>query len=73
MGGRQTNSGEHQLALLMLKVLPADGVLPEAAGNPGETSGHNRAEPRLGHANDRYLRLYTNPPDDIAASYIEDL
>ena len=40
-----------------------------------ETSGHNRAEleRRLGHANDRYLRLYTNPPDDIAASYIEDI
>jgi site-specific recombinase XerD len=40
-----------------------------------ETSGHNRAEleRRLGHANDRYLRLYTNPPDDVAASYIEDL
>ncbi len=40
-----------------------------------ETSGHNRAEleHRLGHANDRYLRLYTNPPDDIAASYVEDL
>ncbi|MCA2230023.1 site-specific integrase [Nonomuraea aurantiaca] len=40
-----------------------------------QTSGHNRAEleRRLGHANDRYLRLYTTPPDDIAASYIEDL
>jgi site-specific recombinase XerD len=40
-----------------------------------EASGHNRAEleRRLGHANDRYLRLYTNPPDDIAAGYIEDL
>ena len=40
-----------------------------------ETSGHNRAEleRRLGHANDRYLRLYTNPPDDIAAGYVEDL
>ncbi|MGW4796312.1 tyrosine-type recombinase/integrase [Nonomuraea sp. NPDC004297] len=40
-----------------------------------QTSGHNRAEleRRLGHANDRYLRLYTNPPDDIAASYVEDL
>jgi integrase len=40
-----------------------------------ETSGHNRAEleRRLGHAKDRYLRLYTNPPDDIAASYVEDL
>lgn len=40
-----------------------------------ETSGHNRAEleRRLGHANDRYLRLYTNPPDDIAANYVEDL
>ncbi|MET8051537.1 tyrosine-type recombinase/integrase [Streptosporangium sp. NPDC005286] len=40
-----------------------------------ESSGHNRAEleRRLGHANDRYLRLYTNPPDDIAAAYVEDL
>ena len=39
-----------------------------------ETSGHNRAEleRRLGHANGRYLRLYTNPPDDIAAGYVED-
>jgi site-specific recombinase XerD len=39
-----------------------------------EASGHNRAEleRRLGHANDRYLRLYTNPPDDIAAGYVED-
>ncbi|MGN9847315.1 hypothetical protein ACTMTI_55520 [Nonomuraea sp. H19] len=35
-----------------------------------QTSGHNCAELecRLGHAKDRYLRLYTNPPDDIAAS-----
>ncbi|MGV9326074.1 tyrosine-type recombinase/integrase [Streptosporangium sandarakinum] len=40
-----------------------------------QASGHDRAEleRRLGHANDRYLRLYTNPPDDIAAGYIEDL
>ncbi|MGW0807759.1 hypothetical protein [Nonomuraea sp. NPDC002799] len=40
-----------------------------------QASGHNRAEleRRLGHANDRYLRLYTNPPDDIAADYVEDL
>ncbi|WP_436975701.1 tyrosine-type recombinase/integrase [Nonomuraea angiospora] len=40
-----------------------------------QASGHNRAEleRRLGHANDRYLRLYTNPPDDIAAGYLEDL
>ena len=30
-------------------------------------------ERRLGHANGRYLRLYTNPPDDIAADYVEDL
>jgi len=38
-------------------------------------SGHNRAEleRRLGHANDRYLRLYTNPPDDIAAGWAENL
>ena len=36
-------------------------------------SGHNRAEleRRLGHANDRYLRLYTNPPEDIAAGWAE--
>jgi integrase len=38
-------------------------------------SGHNRAEleRRLGHANDRYLRLYTNPPEDIAAGWAERL
>jgi len=38
-------------------------------------SGHNRAEleRRLGHANDRYLRLYTNPPEDIAAGWAENL
>ncbi len=40
-----------------------------------QNSGHNRAEleRRLGHANDRYLKLYTNPPDDVAAGYVEDL
>jgi integrase len=38
-------------------------------------SEHNRAEleRRLGHANDLYLRLYTNPPDKIAAGYVENL
>jgi integrase len=38
-------------------------------------SGHNRAEleRRLGHANERYLRLYTNPPEDVAASWVEKL
>lgn len=36
---------------------------------------HNRAEleRRLGHANDRYLRLYTNLPEDVAASWAENL
>jgi site-specific recombinase XerC len=38
-------------------------------------SGHNRAElqRRLDHANDRYLTLYTNPPEDIAAGWAENL
>jgi integrase len=38
-------------------------------------SGHNRAEleRRLGHANERYLKLYTNPPDDEAAELVEEL
>jgi len=38
-------------------------------------SGHHRAELecRLGHANERYLKLYTNPPDDEAARLVEDL
>jgi hypothetical protein len=38
-------------------------------------SGHNRAEleRRLGHASDRYLKLYTNPPEDIAAGWAEGL
>ncbi len=35
-----------------------------------ERAEHER---RLGHANDRYLRLYTNPPDDNAVGYVEDL
>ncbi|TDE57706.1 hypothetical protein E1295_06975 [Nonomuraea mesophila] len=30
-------------------------------------------ERRLGHANERYLKLYTNPPEEIAAGYVEDL
>ncbi|WP_157594907.1 hypothetical protein [Streptosporangium amethystogenes] len=40
-----------------------------------QASGHNRAEleRRLGHANERYLKLYTNPPEEIAASFVEDL
>jgi site-specific recombinase XerD len=40
-----------------------------------QASGHNRAEleRRLGHANDRYLRLYTNPPEEIAAGWVENL
>ncbi|MFF5211028.1 tyrosine-type recombinase/integrase [Streptosporangium sp. NPDC000396] len=39
-----------------------------------QASGHNHAEleRRLGHSSDRYLRIYTNPPDDIAAAYVED-
>jgi integrase len=40
-----------------------------------QASGHNQAEleRRLGHANERYLKLYTNPPEEIAAAYVEDL
>ncbi|HUR08988.1 MAG TPA: tyrosine-type recombinase/integrase [Nonomuraea sp.] len=39
-----------------------------------EETGHNAAEleRRLGHGNGRYLKVYTNPPGDIAAGYIED-
>ncbi|WP_406319969.1 hypothetical protein [Streptosporangium sp. NBC_01639] len=35
-----------------------------------QASGHNRAEleRRLGHANDRYLRLYTNPTTSPSAA-----
>ncbi|MFC6369771.1 tyrosine-type recombinase/integrase [Nonomuraea thailandensis] len=38
-------------------------------------TGHDRAElkRRLGPASKRYLRLYTGPPDDNAADYVEDL
>ena len=28
-------------------------------------------ERRLGHRSERYIKLYTNPPSHIAASYIE--
>lgn len=30
-------------------------------------------ERRLGHRSDRYIKVYTNPPEDVAASYIENL
>ncbi|MER6008376.1 hypothetical protein ABT120_58290 [Nonomuraea angiospora] len=40
-----------------------------------QASGRNRAEleRRLGHANERYLKLHTNPPEEITAGYVEDL
>lgn len=30
-------------------------------------------ERRLGHRSERYIKVYTNPPEDVAASYIEEL
>jgi len=30
-------------------------------------------ERRLGHRSERYLSVYTNPPEHLAASYIEHL
>ena len=30
-------------------------------------------ERRLGHRSQRYIARYTNPPEDIAAAYIEDM
>lgn len=30
-------------------------------------------ERRLGHRSQRYIKRYTNPPSDVAASYIEDM
>ena len=66
----ETADRERQLGVLR----PHD-LRPTFGYRLSETSGHNRAEleRRLGHANNRYLRLYTNPPDDIAAGYVEDL
>ncbi|GAA3845361.1 hypothetical protein GCM10022226_80700 [Sphaerisporangium flaviroseum] len=66
----QTTDPDRQLGALR----PHDARHTFAFGL-SQASGHNRAEleRRLGHANDRYLRLYTNPPDDIAAGYVEDL
>ncbi|GAA3074243.1 hypothetical protein GCM10017600_26880 [Streptosporangium carneum] len=48
---------------------------PTFACQLSEASGHTRAEleHRLGHANDRYLKLCANPPGDVAAAYVEDL
>jgi integrase len=30
-------------------------------------------ERRLGHRSDRYIKVYTNPPEEVAAEYVEDL
>jgi site-specific recombinase XerD len=30
-------------------------------------------ERRLGHRSDRYIKIYTNPPEAVAASYVEEL
>ncbi|MBS7531175.1 tyrosine-type recombinase/integrase [Hazenella sp. IB182353] len=30
-------------------------------------------ERRLGHRSDRYIKLYTNPPEEVAAGYVEEL
>ena len=29
-------------------------------------------ERRLGHRSQRYIQRYTNPPEDVAATYVED-
>ena len=29
-------------------------------------------ERRLGHGSQRYIQRYTNPPEDVAAGYVED-
>lgn len=62
--------GERQLGVLR----PHDGR-HTFAYRLSAASGHNRPEleRRLGHANDRYLRLYTNPPEDVAAGWAEEL
>jgi integrase len=58
LGGLTPHDGRHTFAYRLSK-----------------ESGHNRAEleRRLGHANERYLRLYTNPPEAEAARLVEDL
>jgi hypothetical protein len=53
-------------------VTALDSPARPAAAGPGHRATDPELERRLGHANDRYLRLYTNPPDDIAAGYVED-
>jgi len=31
----------------------------------------NELERRLGHGSQRYIQRYTNPPEDVAAGYVE--
>jgi hypothetical protein len=40
-----------------------------------EETGGDRYElqRRLGHASERYIAVYTNPPEHIAAGYVENL
>jgi hypothetical protein len=28
---------------------------------------------RLGHRSQRYVQRYTNPPEDVAASYVDEI
>jgi integrase len=47
----------HTFAFQLAKVTGADGC---------------ELERRLGHRSQRYIQRYTNPPEDVAASYVEE-
>ena len=50
-------------------------AIPRTRFNLAEVTGADtyELERRLGHRSQRYIARYTNPPQKVAASYVEDM
>ncbi len=52
----RTHDLRHTFAFLLSKTTGADAA---------------ELERRLGHSSKRYIQIYTNPPEEVAAGYVE--
>jgi integrase len=68
--GNVHSGGDHARARLRPHDLRHSFAFALAAETGNDTYELQR---RLGHQSQRYIDRYTNPPEDIAAGYIEDL